>query len=574
MTMLRRIIPLVLLGLLAFAVPASAYLTTSGTGSVTAAVGSLTAPVVSVPTTSGPSVSVSFTAGHVVPASATRDAQITYVVERSADGGASWAPTAGTCGGGLSAPATSCSDTVAVAGTYVYRVTARFRSWTAAGVSGSVVVALLSAPSITSRPSSPSANTAPSLAFSGGGSSSYECSIDGAAFSVCSSPITYSALAAGSHTFKVHAVQGVTIGPDATYTWTIATIAPTIGSKPSSSSANAAAATIAFSHATYSSFQCKLDAGTYASCASPVALRTLNGNADLAAGSHSFSVRAVDADGAATSAASYTWTVNATAPVIASGPPNPSASTAASFVFSHSAYVTLQCQLDGGGFSSCTSPKTYTGLAAGSHTFQVRAVDADGVLTAVASSSWTINTTAPTITAQPANPSTATTATFSFTQPAYTSFACKLDGAAFVACNSRTITYAGPLSLGSHTFTVHALDGASVATADATYTWTVVAAPTLTLACTPGSGKREAFNGTTSINSGTVTVKVYAGIGTGGTLVETVTTTTFSGAGPYTWTTTTANDPTRTGQTFTAAATQVSASGGTSNTPTCQFIWP
>jgi hypothetical protein len=38
----------------------------------------------------------------------------------------------------------------------------------------------------------------------------------------------------------------------------------------------------------------------------------------------------------------------------------------------------FQCMLDSGGWKSCTSPKNYTGLSRGSHTFQVRAIDSRG----------------------------------------------------------------------------------------------------------------------------------------------------------------------------------------------------
>jgi hypothetical protein len=58
-----------------------------------------------------------------------------------------------------------------------------------------------------------------------------------------------------------------------------------------------------------------------------------------------------------------------------------SAKRSATFEFKGSGGVgTLhfQCKLDSEQWKSCTSPKTYTGLARGSHTFEVRAIDARG----------------------------------------------------------------------------------------------------------------------------------------------------------------------------------------------------
>ena len=80
---------------------------------------------------------------------------------------------------------------------------------------------------------------------------------------------------------------------------------------------------------------------------------------------------------------------------IDSRPAIPTNSTTATFTFSGtdsgSGVASFACKLDGAAFTSCTTPQTYTSLSAGSHSFQVRAIDTAGNIDPTpASSTWTI----------------------------------------------------------------------------------------------------------------------------------------------------------------------------------------
>jgi hypothetical protein len=209
----------------------------------------------------------------------------------------------------------------------------------------------------------------------------FECRFDGADFGPCASPYTTVVLPNGSHTFQARAkdAAGNSDATPASRTFTVKvdTTAPKtrIDAGPADVT-NHTSATFTFSGDEPTTFECKLDAGAYASCDSGDTF------GPLGSGTHTFAVRATDEAGNVDATpATKSWIIDTTPPqtTITKAPSGLSLSRVAPFVFASSEGAsTFQCRLDGGAWQACTSPRTYTGVNLGNHTVAVRAIDPAG----------------------------------------------------------------------------------------------------------------------------------------------------------------------------------------------------
>ncbi len=243
---------------------------------------------------------------------------------------------------------------------------------------------------IDTGPADPTSSTSASLTYhSSPVAASVECRLDNAAFVSCGAGAAAypGPLADGVHTFQARGKDaGGFIGNTASYSWRVDTTPPatTIDSHPPDPAPGGSAGFTYHADETGAGFECSLAAGGAADSFSPCP-SSGRSYTSLADGLHTFKVRAKDGAGNQGAAASFTWTVDnsladTTPPdtVIDSGPPNPSDSPNASFTY-HSTEPgsSFECRLDAAPFSGCApSGITYTGLANGTHTFQVRATDA------------------------------------------------------------------------------------------------------------------------------------------------------------------------------------------------------
>lgn len=394
------------------------------------------------------------------------------------------------------------------------------------------------APTISSGPANPTSLTSATFAFSSGGATSYQCSIDAGAFTGCTSPKTYSAppFAPGPHAFQVKAVNANGTSAATSYNWTVDTTAPTVSSinraDPNPSNLNPLHWTVTFSEpvsnvgvANFGLVTSGLGGTAPAvqsvapasgpSATWTVTVKTTGTTAGAGSIQLNLTGKGTIQDAATNLLAgtpplagqAYTFdTAAPAAPAIASGPgPSPPsvASTSAMFTFTGEALATFLCKLDAGAFVACSSGVAYSGLAQGAHTFQVEAVDQAGNVGPVTSRTWTVDTTpppAPSITSKPANPINSTSASFVFSDSeAGATFMCRLDAGAYASCTSPR-SYSG-LADGSRTFNVVALDSLGNTSAAATWTWLVdTTAPAVTISFPANGG----IYGATTWNAGCV----------------------------------------------------------------------
>jgi hypothetical protein len=170
-----------------------------------------------------------------------------------------------------------------------------------------------------------------------------------------------------------------------------------IDSKPANPTRSTSAPFVFHSNPAGAEFECRLDAEAFAACANPDN-EPFEYPGPLADGSHTFQVRAKNTVGTG-AAATYTWLVDTQAPTatINTTPANPSPGASAAFTYGSSQLgSSFECSLaqqgQTGNFASCPFVgMTYTGLADGTYTFQVRATDKAGNQGSAAAYTWVVN---------------------------------------------------------------------------------------------------------------------------------------------------------------------------------------
>jgi hypothetical protein len=320
---------------------------------------------------------------------------------------------------------------------------------------------------------SPTTNQTPTVSFTttdNDGIDHYEVKVDSGSFSTQTSPYLLPTLSEGAHTITVRAFDtagntrdgsvNVTIDltPPANFTPTLNVTSPTTDTQPIVSFSTTDANGI-------SHYEVQVDAGGYTTQTSPYQVPTLS------IGDHTIFVRAIDNAGnvrstsvaitvesaSDTPPAAFTPTLNVTSPTNTQTP-TLSFSTTDDVGIDH-----YEVKIDGGAFTTQTSPYLLPTLSEGAHTITVRAFDTanqttDGTVNV------TVDITAPAaftpsfVQTSPTNDNTPTVTFATTDNLGIDYYQVKVDAGAF-STHSSAYTLPGQLD-GEHTVTVRAYDDA------------------------------------------------------------------------------------------------------------------
>ncbi|MEZ5270336.1 MAG: Ig-like domain repeat protein [Microthrixaceae bacterium] len=341
---------------------------------------------------------------------------------------------------------------------------------------------------ITAKPLQNANSANATFEFNADEPATFECRIDGGTYQPCISPWGPSGLADGPHEVEIRATDsfGNVDGTPAAWSWSVDTVAPVIidldGPPPATIDPDAV---LTFDANEPATFECQLNDSAWTNCNS----RTVT-YAGLPDDSYTFNVRATDLAGNLGEIAARSWVLGTDPPetVIDSGPDALVNTSDATITFSSpDAGVTYECRLGAEDFAPCNSPRTFNGLGDDSYTFAVRAVNAGGLADPTpASTTWTVDTIAPTVAIDsgPSGTVGVGPATFTFSPSEAAALFCSLDGGVPEACTSPR--YLGVLAGTSHTFSVYATDPAGNTGPTVSQTWMVdEVAPVVTITSQP-----------------------------------------------------------------------------------------
>jgi hypothetical protein len=351
---------------------------------------------------------------------------------------------------------------------------------------------------ITLKPPAKTNSTTAGFEFTGtdpGGSglASFECRLDGGAWTVCTSPQAYADLSEGQHSFAVRALDnaGNRDQSPAEPGWQVDLTPPTaqVESGPDNLTSNPSPS-FSFSAEAGAALACSIDTGApnFGPCSQTASHTPAT---PLPDGAHVFRLRATDAAGNQ-AVATRDFEVDATAPpspqLDSTSPASPANENEPLLLGSALAGATVRLYTGG----TCSQPAIATFTAAELETgvavpvpddsttvFRATASDAERTSGCSEPLTYVEDSSPPQTTIASAPPATtlSTSATF-FTQSSEpgSTFECSLDGSPFEACASPA-SYA-EVALGAHSFSVRATDAAgNLDPTPAEWSWTISAPP-------------------------------------------------------------------------------------------------